>query len=92
MKMANNRMYLRVKGKPDIKILLAKYYPPKWEIYHPLKKLNEWLGKLQIHCPIVSEDQAFYGPTNLELVFELADDKTMEEDYVKGRYPKIGHE
>ena len=68
MKMANNRMWLQIKGQIE-KILLAKYYPSTgWYIFHTEKELNEWFKKN-------FNEPSMFGRTDLELMFQETDDE-----------------
>ena len=66
--MANNRMWLNVKGHPEKRILLAKYYPSTgWYLFHTDKnQLNDWFDE---HI----NDGSSWGKTNIELTFEHLD-------------------
>jgi len=62
--MANNRMWLQIKNRPDKKILLAKYYPSTgWYLFHSQEEINGWFDK-NFH------GVSCHGRTDLELVFE----------------------
>ena len=71
--MANNRMWLQVKDKPEKKVLLAKYYPSTgWYIFHTEKELNEWFKKNFNFEDAPDQDwvDGQWGRVDVELVFE----------------------
>jgi len=66
--MANNRMWLNVKGHPEKRILLAKYYPSTgWQIWHDQDTYNDWFNE---HI----NDYSMWGKTNVLLTFEIEKD------------------
>lgn len=67
--MANNRISLRLKSKPDRQITLFKYYPSTgWYLDTTKEKIDEWLDKY-------INDEELYGEKvsigNTDFFFEF---------------------